>query len=345
MNARTLFTLVVVLFVSSFVTVVSAQEGRQQKLYVLSSADNDATIIDVATNQIIGAIEVGGLPHGLAVPATNDILYVSTERDNKLVVVDPVTDEIVKKYPVGDTPNEIDITPDGRFVYLPIFRGGVFEVFDTVKEEVVARIPTDGDPHNAVVSPDGRFMYLAPMGDNDKIYVADTRTHTIAATIPTEHAPRPIAVSRDGKWLYVNTDELLGFKVLDLEKRKVVSTAHYELTADEKAERSRSHGVVVTPDGKEVWASDVNHELVFVFDATQNPPKQIARFENPGDPYWLTVTPDGKTVYVASATDDTVTAYDVAAKKKVAVIQLPKGKAPKRMQVVSVSGRRTSDQH
>ncbi len=85
--------------------------------------------------------------------------------------------------------------------------------------------------------------------------------------------------------------------------------------------------------------------MVFVFDVTQNPPKQIARFENPGDPYWLTVTPDGKTVYVASATDDTVTAYDVAGKKKVAVIQLPKGKAPKRMQVVSVSRRRTSDQH
>ena len=88
-------------------------------------------------------------------------------------------------------------------------------------------------------------------------------------------------------------------------------------------------GIAARPDGKEVWASDVNHELVFVFDVTQNPPKQIARFENPGDPYWLTVTPDGKTVYVASATDDTVTAYDVAAKKKRAVIQLPKGKAPK----------------
>ena len=69
--------------------------------------------------------------------------------------------------------------------------------------------------------------------------MADTRTHAIVATISTEHAPRPIAVSPDGKWLYVNIDQLLGFKVLDLAKRKVVATAHYGLTDDEKAEPSR----------------------------------------------------------------------------------------------------------
>ena len=285
------------------------QDGRQLKLYVLSSADSDMTVIDVATNTILGSVEVGELPHGLATPSTEDILYISTEGDNTLVVDDPATDRVVKKYPVlGNRPNEIDITPDGRFVYSPIVSNGVYEVLDTVAEKIVARIQTDGWPHNAVASPDGKYMYLWPLGDNDKIYVADTRTHTIAATIQTEHAPRPIAVSPDGKWLYVNIDELMGFKVLDLSKRKVVAPAHYGLTDDEKAEPSRSHGVVVTPDVREVWASGVNHELVFVFDVTQNPPKQIARFKNPGDLYWFAVTPDGKTVYVASATDDTVTA-------------------------------------
>lgn len=320
-----------------FPVAVGTENGRQLKLYVLSSLDSDMTVIDVETNTIIGAVDVGELPHGLASPATEDVLYVSTEGDDTLVVVDPATDTVVKKYPIlGGKPNEIDVTPDGRFVYVPSRGDGVYEVFDTVEETIVARMPTDGGPHNAVTSPDGKHMYLSPLGQNDKIYIADTRAHTIVGTIPTEHAPRPIAISPDGKYLYVNTDELLGFKVIDLEKRKVVATARYELTDDEKAEPSRSHGLVATPDGREVWASDVNHELVFVFDVTQMPPKQIARFKNPGDPYWLTVTPDGKTVYVASATDDTVTAYDVAAKKQAAVITLEKGKAPKRMQVLNV---------
>ncbi len=331
-----------------------AESGRQ-KLYVLSSAGNDITVVDVATNEIIGSIEVGDRPHGIAAPASQDVLYIATEFDNSLTVIDPAKDVVVKRYQVfGDRPNEIDVTSDGRFVYAPLFGAGVYEVFDTVEEKIVARIPTDGTPHNAVVSPDDRFVYLSPMDrgrataeqmerrglpstENNKVYVADIRTHTVVATIPTGDAPRPIAVNPDGKQLYVNIDGLDGFLVLDLEARKQVARVEYELTPDERAVPSRSHGLVVTPDGTEVWSADVNRGLIFVYDVTHSPPRQIAKLENAGDPYWMAVTPDGRTVYVSSAPEDTVTAFDVATKTRKAVIQLPEGKAPKRMLVLTVS--------
>ncbi len=328
--------------------------GERQKLYILSSAGNDVTVVDVASNKIIGSIEVGDRPHGLASPASQDVLYVATEFDNGLVVVDPLRDVVIKRYNVFSArPNEIDVTSDGRFVYMPAHGAGVYEVFDTRAEKVVARIPTDGLPHNAVVSPDDRFMYLSPMDrgratpeqmasrglpttENNKIYIADTGTHEVDATIPTGDAPRPIAVNPNGKWLYVNTDGLDGFLVLDLERREVAARVEYELTAEESAAPSRSHGLAVTPDGKEVWSADVNRGLVFVFDATQSPPRQIAKLENAGDPYWMTATPDGKTIYVSSAPNDTVTVFDVATKTRKTVIQLPAGKAPKRLLVLSV---------
>ena len=333
---------------------LATRANERQKLYILSSGGNDVTVVDVATNKIIGSIEVGDRPHGLATPASQDVLYVVTEFDNGLVLVDPVRDVVIKRYNIfGERPNEIDITSDGQFVYMPLYGGGVYEVFDTRAEKIVARIPTDGLPHNAVVSPDDRFMYLSPMDrgqstaeqmarrglpttENNKIYIADTRTHEVVATIPTGDAPRPIAISPDGKRLYVNTDGLDGFLVLDLERRKVAARVEYELTAEERASPSRSHGLVVTPDGKEVWSADVNRGLVFVFDATQSPPQQIAKLQNAGDPYWMAATPDGKTVYVSSAPNDTVTVFDVATKKRKAVIQLPEGKAPKRLLVMTV---------
>ena len=336
------------------VVAADAAANGRQKLYVLSSAGNDITVVDVATNEIIGSIEVGDRPHGIAAPASQDVLYIATEFDSGLTVVDPVHDIVVKKYNVfGDRPNEIDVTSDGRFIYFPLFAAGVYEVFDTVKEEIVARIPTDGTPHNAVVSPDDRFMYLSPMDrgnataeqmerrgmpstENNKIYIADTSTHTVVATIDTGDAPRPIAVNPNGKFLYVNIDGLDGFLVLDLEKREQIARVEYELTDEERARPSRSHGLVVTPDGSEVWSADVNRGLVFVFDATQNPPRQIAKLENTSDPYWMAVTPDGATVYVASAPGNTVTAFDVATKTRKTVIQLPDGTAPKRMLILTV---------
>lgn len=335
---------------------LAATAIAEQKLYVLSSEGQDMVVIDVATNRIVGNVEVGDRPHGIAAPRSQDILYVSTEHDNGLTVVDPLTDTVIKKYAVfGGRPNEIDITSDGRFVYLPILKDGVYQVFDTVKEEIVAQFPTDGLPHNAVISPDDRFAYLSPMDrgnkpglvmkvagypstENEKIYVADISTHKVVATIATGGTPRPIAISPDGKHLYVNRDGLQGFVVLDLEQRQLVATVEYALSDRERAIPSRSHGLFAAPNGRDLWASDVNNGLVFLFDVTQTPPRQVARIKTGAPVYWLTGTPDGKTVYASSAGDDVLTVIDTASRKITATIELAKGSSPKRMLVLDVPG-------
>ncbi len=329
---------------------------RRQKLYILSSHGDDMTVVDVASNEIIKTVKVGLEPHGIAAPKAEDVLWVATEGDRTLTAVDPIKDEVIAKYPIfGRRPNEIEITSDGRYIYLPALGDGVYEVFDTVQKKIIARIPTDGYPHNVVVSPDDRYMYLSPYDRgktpaekvaaqgwptslNKKIYIVDTRTHTVVDTIPTGNTPRPIVLSKDGKRLYVNTDDFMGFLVLDIPGRKVLRHVAYDLTAEEKAIASRSHGIGITPDQREVWSTDTNHSLVHVFDNTKDPPRQIARVGTGKIPYWMVFTPDGKTVYIANTGDDTVSVIDVAAKEERTRIQVGKGKAPKRMLVLTVPG-------
>jgi YVTN family beta-propeller protein len=308
----------------------------------------------VVSNKVIGEIQVGQLPHGLASPASQRLLYVSNEGDNSLSVIDTRTDEVIRLHEgLGRRPNEIDVTSDGRLIYLPALQDGVYEVFDTEQEKVVARFATDGFPHNAVVSPDDRFVYFSamdrgntpanvleergyPSSLNQKIYVADTATQEIVATIDTGDAPRPIAVSPDGKYLYVNVDGLQGFLVLDLKQRKVAARVEYELTEKEAASPSRSHGLFATPNGREVWTCDVEHGVVYAFDVTSMPPRQVGRVETGVPAYWLTGTRDSRTLYVTSAPGDTITTIDIEARKVIGTIQLPKGSAPKRMLVVDV---------
>lgn len=331
-----------------------AVAGSQQKLYVLHSQGHALSIIDVATQKIIGTLDVGELPHGIAAPDSQKLLYVTVEGEDGMVVVDTQQDKVIKEYSLfGQRPNENDVTSDGRIVYLPILGDGIYQVFDTKKEEIVAEIATDGFPHNVVISPDDKYAYLSPMDRgtssvkaiedlglptsfNQKIYVVDMATHKTIATIDTGDAPRPIAISPDGKYLYVNVDGLQGFLTLDLEKREVLSRVEYSLTEREKARPSRTHGLWVSPDGKEVWTCDVNHGIVSGFDATQNPPVQIARVETNVPAYWLEGTPDGKTLYVTSAPGDVVSVIDIASRTLTKVIQLPKGSAPKRMLVLDV---------
>ena len=351
------------LFCLMAAVLAAAPREIQQKLYVLNSNVDDVTVVDVATNKVIKTIKTGLEPHGIAAPRSQEVLYIATEGDGRtagsggLIVVDPVKDEVIGKHHVfGPRPNEIDCTSDGRYVYVPARGDGVYEVFDSAREKIIARIPVDGWPHNVVVSPDDRYMYLSaydrgrrsaeaaaaegqPTTFNKKIYVVDTKTHTVVDTIDTENAPRPIAISPDGERLYVNTDNWLGFVVLDLRARKLLHRVSYDLMPEEKAIQSRAHGIGVTPDQKEVWSTDVNHGLVHVFDLTTDPPQQIARVKTGNTPLWLTFTPDGKTVYVANTADDTISAIDVATKKEKARIHVGKGKAPKRMLVLAV-GRR-----
>ncbi|MHC5024907.1 MAG: amidohydrolase family protein [Planctomycetota bacterium] len=347
---------VTLLLVGLIATIMSALQTAtaRPKLYVLHSAADTMSVIDVATHEVIKTVTVGLHPHGIAAPASQDTLYVATEGDNSLAVVDAVHDTVTRTYPgFGRRPNEIDVTADGRFVYVPALGDGVYEVFDTAEEKIVHRIPTDGMPHNVVVSPDDRYMYLAPMempprrakeltaqgfptSHNRKIYIVDARAHTIVDSIATLNAPRPVVVSPDGRRLYVNTNALLGFLVLDIKTRGIVSKAEYGLTPEERLQPSRSHGIGVTPDGREVWSTDINHGLVFVFDVTVDPPRQIARLETGRTPLWLTVSPDGGIVYVANTADDSISVFDVATKTETTRIQLERGTAPKRMLVVNV---------
>jgi YVTN family beta-propeller protein len=328
--------------------------GVQSKLYVLHSTGDALSVIDTATDRVIKTVTVGLHPHGLAAPASRTRLYVSTEGDNGLTVIDTRTDEVIARHTgFGRRPNEIEVTADGRFVYVPALGDGVFEVFDTESEKIVARIPTDGLPHNVVVSPDDRYMYLAPMempkerarefagqgfpaSLNRKIYIADAHTHAVIDTIDTVNAPRPLAVSPDGQRLYVNTNQLLGFLVLDIAARRIASRAEYELTEAERLEPSRAHGIGVTPDQREVWSTDINRGLVFVFDVTVDPPRQIARLATGRTPLWLTVSPDGRTVYVANTADDNVSVFDVPSKTERLRIPLGPGTAPKRLLLVEV---------
>ena len=311
-----------------------------EKLYVLSSHGDDMAVIDVATDKILRYVKVGAQPHGIAAPRSQDILWVANEHDSTLTAVDPLTDKVIGTYSgFGGRLNEIEITPDGRFIYVPAYSDGTYEVFDTQKKKIIKRIPVKGKPHNVVTSSDGRRMYLSPLAPNNDIYVVDTSTHSVITTIDVANGARPIAISPDDKWLYVNTDNLLGFLVLDLASNKIVATCRYKLTEEEEFVRSRSHGIAVTPDGKEIWSCDVTHNLIHAFDATQFPPKHIARVATGGHPYWVAMTPDGKTLYVPNTADDTISVIDVRGKKERARIQIGKGKGPKRMLVLMVPDR------
>jgi YVTN family beta-propeller protein len=307
----------------------------RQKLYVTNSTGNDVTVIDTATNKAIGRIEVGPHPHGIAAPASQDVIYVTIEgrKPGELLWIDPATDKITRRLDIGPAPNQLAVTPDGQFAYVPV-NDGHYEVIDLKKAKIIERIHTGGRPHNTVCSADGKRMYLAPMGAPKKVTVVEVAKHKVIGTIPFSSVVRPIALSKDEKRLYAEVDGLVGVEVADVAKREKIHRIPAELSDAQRKVASRSHGLGIRPDQKELWECDVEHHDVHVYDITGDKPKQIATIPIGSQIYWLTFNPDGKTCYVSARGAGEVAVVDTASKKITTRIRV--GKEPKRLIVVTL---------
>jgi len=331
--------LLLALFALTILSPVAEAAGKaRQKLYVTNSAGDDVTVIDVATNKPIGRIEVGPHPHGIAVPASRDVIYVTIEghgrdKPGELVWIDPFTDKVTKRMDVGPEPNQLAVTPDGKFAYVPA-NNGQYEVIDLAQAKIIDRIETGGRPHNTLCSPDGKRMYLAPMGSPKKVTIVDVATHKVIGEIPFSNVVRPVALTADEKRLFAEVDGLVGLEMADIAAHKMTERVPAELSAEQKKVASRSHGLGVRPDQKEVWECDVEHHDVHVYDITGDRPRQIATIPIGSQIYWLTFTPDGKVCYVAARGSGEVAAIDTASKSILARMQV--GKAPKRLLVVTL---------
>ena len=167
--------------------------------------------------------------------------------------------------------------------------------------------------------------------------MVDVKAHKAVATIDVGTGPRPGTIFPDGRRLYMNVDDPMGFLVIDTAARKVIGKATYTLTPDEQAVRSRSHGLAVANDGKEVWSNDVVHNLTFIFDVIGKSAQTDCSVRR---------RPAAVSDHVVERRQDhlcdmseqrRLIAFDVVAKKEKGRIQFPKGSRPTRMLTVAAA--------
>ena len=304
--------------------------------FTANSGGNDIHVVDTATNRVIKRVEVGPQPHGLVATPRGDQVFITIENTEgergELLWFNPMTDTVTRRMEIGPRPNQLACTPDGRIVYIPC-DDACWWVVDTVQGKVLTKLATGGRPHNTLCSLNGKRMYLGPKGSYH-VLIADCVSHTLVGEIPFSDAPRPIALSKDETRLYANVDTLIGFEVADIPSRKVLHRVEAEVPADLLRTASRSHGIGLTPDEKELWMCDVFHDRTYVFDLTIEPPRQVASIVMNGGGYWICFSPDGKFCYISERIGNSVAVIDTSSRQVVARIAV--GQSPKRVLVVSL---------
>jgi YVTN family beta-propeller protein len=122
--------------------------------YVANSGDGTVSVIDTATNTVMGIpIPVGREPFGVAVTPDGKHAYVANLDSNTVSVIDTATNTVVATVTVGVSPTGVAVTPDGKHAYITNGSSNNVSVIDTVTNTVVATVTVGDGPIGVGIMP------------------------------------------------------------------------------------------------------------------------------------------------------------------------------------------------
>ena len=312
-----------------------SQSPRRRSWALVTNSDgSDISVIDLERLARAGDWQVGERPHGIAVPESGRTAYTTIESEKALKSLDCSTGKVLRTLSLPGRPNQCAVTPNGKLVAVPLFDGDSVQIVDGDSLRVVKTLAVKR-PHNCLNAGNNEHMFVTSTGDN-QVNMIDLRMLEYVAEIPVGGVPRPIAVDREEKTLYVALSGFHGFVIVDIPSRKVASKVEFPPlppSIDLRPLRNTAtHGLTLTPDGKELWAASVPTESVYVYDVQNG--KVLPAIGVGKLPNWIAFSPDGRYGCVSNTGSNDCSIVDRRMRKEVARIAV--GKAPKRLATVAV---------
>ncbi|HEU0096703.1 MAG TPA: PQQ-binding-like beta-propeller repeat protein [Rhizomicrobium sp.] len=276
-------------------------------IVVLDAENNYAFVKRIHVWNYAGSMTPEDISGVAASPATN-MLYLSAR--GRLGAIDLATDKMVWTTTLdGKCCERPQVSADGKTLVVGSNLQDYWYKLDAKTGKLLATIHAPGSPsaHNLNLSADGKLAFMSPNGK--LLQIADIETAKVIRTIRFPENIRVQVLNKDSSRIYVNQNNFLGYIVADTKTGKILNTV--EVTSVDwrsvwnKSPRPRvphgcpSHGIAITPDGKEVWLADALFNKIHIFSNTDNP-KEIATIDTPDGVFWMTFGLDGKLVYASS---------------------------------------------
>lgn len=322
------------LFLLPCLAIATSASAQNVRLYVGNSEADDISVIDLNTLATVDDIHLADKIHGLAVQADGRRLFVTIESDNTLRVVDTATNKPMATIKLTGRPNQCAATPDGHYVAVPIRDTNAVDIVDVEQQRVVKTLPVS-KPHNAFNAGSNRYLFVSAMGAS-QINVIDLTTMSYSAKVTVGGIPRPYVVTPDGLTMFVAVTDLHGFMKVDVASGKTQRVAmpsenHTPKQRPFEPSNTLTHGLALSPDGKELWVTSLLDNSLYVYDVKAD--KITGRVQVGDGPNWVAFSPDGKYVCVSNTGTDDVSIIDVRARRELKRVKV--GRAPKRLVAAS----------
>lgn len=228
---------------------------------------------------------------GVAADIPTHALYISYggyggDDDGSLARYDLVSNRIVWTRSYGRGVDSLAVSRNGSRLYLPdgeLSTDGIWLVLDARSGAVIGRIRGGEGPHNTVVGVSGRHVYLGPR-NSPYLSVASTATDRVTRRIgPLFSGVRPFTINALESLAYTTATGLPGFQVSSIRTGRVLYTVRFgPRFGYDRATfpySAPSHGISLSPDGRQLWVIDSPNSYVHVYDVTgvpRQPPRHLA---------------------------------------------------------------------
>jgi YVTN family beta-propeller protein len=287
--------------------------------YITNSAEASVSILDTASDTVLGTVPVGAAPQAVAIAPDASRVYIGNHEAGTISVLDPALPGVVALVPLPSHPQALIVSPDGTRLYASGAAGKVVEVIDTASQTRLGSLTVGNDPQGLALSPEGARLYVANRADAS-VSVLDTASSATLATwpLPTNSEPLALAVNAAGTRLYASAYAAHALYVLDTGSGQLLAT--FDLAP-------RPWGLALTPNQSLAvvahHAGPGSGALSLVNLATGT----VRRVALPAsaNPLGLSVHPDGSRAYVASPADGQVYVLDLVTAEVIRTVAVGSG--------------------
>ena len=312
---------------------------HRDRVYAAEQFSNTISVIDPASNVLLGVIRLGVplpdslsplyreqlLVHGMGFSTDHKTLAVVSIGSNSVIFIDTETNAVKHTSYVGRSPHEVFFTPDGTEVWVTIRGEDYVEVLDARTYEEKERITVPNGPGMQIFSPDGRYGYVCSSRTPETVIVA-TATHRIVGRVtqPSPFCPN-IAASPDGKQVWFTLKDSGKVQVFD-------ARPPFGLIRSIKTGPITNHvNFANTAHGRFAYVTVGGLNQVQVFRTSDF--AKVATIRVGHLPHGVWPSGDGSRMYVGLENDDRVLAIDTSSNAVVAEIAI--GQAPQALAYVS----------
>ena len=306
--------------------------SSRDRVYAAEQFSNTVSVIDPASNQLLGVIRLGDpapanfsplyrgqvLVHGMGFSPDHRTLAVVSIGSNSVTFIDTATNTVKHTTYVGRSPHEAFFTPNGREVWVTVRGENYVAVLDGSTYEEKTRIKLPNGPGMQIFSPDGKYGYVCSsfVPETDVISVAD---HKIVGRVKQESPFCPnIAATPDGKQVWFTLKDIGATQVFNAQPPfELLKTIDTGPITNHVNFIHNAHGTFAY-----VTIGGLNLVKVFRTDNFE----QVAAIPVGNLPHGIWPSGDGSRVYVGLENADALTAIDTLTNRVIATIAI--GQAP-----------------